>query len=539
VLAWALQLCDLLTYLHTREVPVVVGDLKPANLVLRPDTTLALVDLGAAHTLTRRPPRTPRPRHGTPGYAPPEQLGSWGYDERADVFALAATCYELLTGLDAAAAPLQFDLDRLDRAAPRLASALRTALALDAAQRCPSAAALRSRLGAPLAAQPLFLGGGVALGSWRDLATVAQRNPRLIEPAVSNGALERWLATHPDSALGSLRYSLRAVQRAAPRQAPLASLLSAMAPAEGTALLQFSPARLDLGAIPLRSWRIWGRAQSIALHNASLVPQRWELLCPAQPDAEIRALVGGKPQRQAAGVLGAGESVQVELVAMGAAGRRSGELRLRCGTHSWVLPWSATAGPGVPVGNRQVARLDDLDFTRPDLVPALEALLTQGSLARWLRATGRKPLAAEVDAAMARRPDELARRLLIARVLHSVAPDRFPNLALRGLERTGGHPLIAGEPSYVLIELDSQGAHPLPVVCRSHCGWAQVAAVPTVLVPGTTGYISIRLSPPRSTRGAQPVALELSVGALSLALVLPTQVAPEGWWQRLRRIITG
>lgn len=76
VQVWAAHLCDLLTYLHTREPPVVVGDLKPANLVRRPDGSLALIDLGAAHTLTRRPPRASRPRHGTPGYAPPSNLGA-------------------------------------------------------------------------------------------------------------------------------------------------------------------------------------------------------------------------------------------------------------------------------------------------------------------------------------------------------------------------------------------------------------------------------------------------------------------------------
>ncbi|MBX0328003.1 protein kinase [Oscillochloris sp. ZM17-4] len=120
VLAWAAQLCDLLTFLHTRPAPVVCGDIKPANLILRPDGGLALIDLGATTTLTRRPPRKPRPRHGTPGYAPPEQLAARSYDERSDVFSLAVTCYELLTGLDPALAPLQFDLARLDRAAPRL-----------------------------------------------------------------------------------------------------------------------------------------------------------------------------------------------------------------------------------------------------------------------------------------------------------------------------------------------------------------------------------------------------------------------------------
>lgn len=536
VLEWAKRLCDLLTYLHTRDVPTIAGDLKPANLVVRADQTLALIDLGAAHTLTRRPPRKPRPRHGTPGYAPPEQLGSWGYDERADVFALAVTCYELLTGLDPTNAPLQFELDRLDRVAPRMAPALRWALELDQGRRCPTAAVLRARLGSPAPVAPLLLGAGVALTDGRDLAEVIRRAPRLIEPAISNGALEHWLATSPDSTLGALRYSLRVAQRAAPpRRPPIETLLTAMAPAEGSPLLQFDPPRLQLGEVPLKSWRIWGRPQPLALHNTALAPLRWELASPARRDAEVRLLVDGKPQRQAGGVIAPGERVRIEVVAMAAAGPRSGELQLRCGRHSWALPWEATGRAGVPVAGRHVARLEELDFGRPDLVPALEQLMAQGALARWLRATGRRALAVEVDAALARGPGELEGRLVLGRVLHTLAPARFPALRLRGLEHAA-RPIIAGEPTYTLFQVDNLGGQPCPLVWRCHTSWARVAASPTSLGPGETGQISVRLHPPRSLRGPQPVALELEAGALPLNVVLPVQVSPDGFWQRLKRL---
>jgi hypothetical protein len=540
VLALAAQLCDLLTYLHTRDPAVVVGDLKPANLILRPEGALALVDLGAAQTLTRRPPRKPRPRHGTPGYAPPEQLAGRGHDERGDLFALAVTCYELLTGLDPATAPLQFDLERLDRAAPRLAPALRWALALDLAQRCPSAAALRSRLGAPVPATPLLLGAGVAIADGRDLNAVVQRSPRLIEPAVSNGALEAWLAAHPDATLGSLRHAVRAAVRAAPpRQAPLDTLLMAMAPPDGSKLLQYAPERLDLGDVPLRSWRIWGRPATLLLQNGTFTPLRWEVTSPAHPDADVRVLVQGKPQRSASGVVGAGEQLRLEVVAMAASGPRAGALQLRCGKHTWQVPWEAAGRPGVPVGSRHIARLEDLDLGRPDLVPALETLLTQGSLARWLRATRHKALAAELEAAMARGPDELGRRLLVSRLLHDLAPDRFPLLRVRGLEQLGGRPITAGEPAYALLELDNLGPTAVPLFCRSHTPWASVAALPAAVGPLETAGLSVRLHPPHVLRGPQPVALDLRAGDLPLQLVLPLQVAPERWWQRLRRLITG
>ena len=537
VLAWAVQLCDLLTYLHTREVPIVVGDLKPANLVLRPDGVVALIDLGAAHTLPRRPPRKPRPRHGTPGYAPPEQLGSWGHDERADIFALAVTCYELLTGLDPATAPLQFDFERLNHAAPRLAPALRRALDLDPDRRCPTAAALRSGLSAPTSAPPLRLGAGVALNTRRDLDEVVRHAPHLIEPAVSNGGLERWLATHPDATMGTLRYALRvALRDAPPRRPPLDTLLAAMAPAKGSPLLHFDPPRLELGEVPLKRWRIWGRAQPLVLRNLALAPLRWELSSPACSDAEVRVLVAGKPERQAAGVIAPGEKLRLEVVAMAAAGPQAGDLQLRCGRHGWAIPWAATGRAGVPIGARHVARLEDLDLTRPDLVPALEQLMLQGGLVRWLRATGQRPLAAEVDAAMDRSPDELARRLLIGRILNTLAPASFPTLRLRGLDLATARPLNSGEASYAHIELDNLGAYACPLIWRSHTPWAQVVASPAALGPHATGQIVVYLHPPHTLHGPHAVALELMAGALPLALILPVQISPEGFWQRVRRI---
>lgn len=533
---WAAQLCDLLTYLHTRPTPVVCGDLKPANLILRPDGSLALVDLGAASTLTRRPPRTARPRHGTPGYAPPEQLGSWGHDERADVFSLAVTCYELLTGLDPAAAPLQFDLERLDRVAPRLAPALRWALELDRERRCPTAAALRSRLGSPVPAPPLALGYGVSLRDSRDLSAVLLRHPGLLEPVVVSGELEIWLARQPDPSLGTLRYALRAA-RAGARRSPLDALLTAMAPARGSPLIDVTPDRLRLGDVPLKSWRVWGRPTPITLHNTALTPLRWELECPQQPDAELRVLAGGKPARSASGALAPGAKIRLEIVAMGASGPRQGALTLRCGQHSRSIPWEAVARAGLPVGGQHVARLEELDLGRADLVPALEAMLVQGALARWLRATGRRPLAAELDAAMKQKPDELARRLLVSRVLHELAPERFPLLRVRGLDLAAARPLPAGQPSRLLIELENLGAHPVAVAWRSRCPWAElrpsVGAVPAF---GRQPF-AIQLSPPPDLNGAHAIALDLVAGALPLTLALPLQISAERWWQRLRRML--
>jgi serine/threonine protein kinase len=74
-------------------------DLKPANLLLRtdgPGQRLMVADLGVAKAMLHASGLT----HvvGTPAYMAPEQATGGGVDERADVYALAAVTYQLLTG---------------------------------------------------------------------------------------------------------------------------------------------------------------------------------------------------------------------------------------------------------------------------------------------------------------------------------------------------------------------------------------------------------------------------------------------------------
>lgn len=93
--SWMIQICEILTYLHTRSPAVVHADLKPANLYCLSDGRILLLDFGAAFLAGR----TPGIYFGTEVFASPEQKkGGEDLDCRSDLYSLGATMYFLLTG---------------------------------------------------------------------------------------------------------------------------------------------------------------------------------------------------------------------------------------------------------------------------------------------------------------------------------------------------------------------------------------------------------------------------------------------------------
>jgi len=99
-LNWISQIASALNYLHNQKPPVIHRDIKPANIRIRSDGTAFLVDFGLVKVYDPHMRTTIGARAVTPGYSPPEQYGHGKTDPRTDIYALAATLYTLLTGLE-------------------------------------------------------------------------------------------------------------------------------------------------------------------------------------------------------------------------------------------------------------------------------------------------------------------------------------------------------------------------------------------------------------------------------------------------------
>ena len=168
VLKCVLPIAEALAHAHAHGV--VHRDVKPANILLRRSGTPLLADFGLARDLEAPTLTRSGDFAGTPHYMAPEQIeaGSGVIDGRADVFALGATLYELLTlrrafeGPSTAAVIAQ--VLRCDPQAPRrlgqqlpgdLLAVLDKALQKSPIERYPSMAAMAGDLRALLQLRPV------------------------------------------------------------------------------------------------------------------------------------------------------------------------------------------------------------------------------------------------------------------------------------------------------------------------------------------------------------------------------------------------
>lgn len=107
VIEWSKQLCDVLGYLHSRKPPIIYRDMKPANVMLKPDGNISLIDFGTAREFKSSSVEDTTCL-GTQGYAAPEQYGGHGQtDARTDIYCLGATMYHLVTGHNPSTPPYE------------------------------------------------------------------------------------------------------------------------------------------------------------------------------------------------------------------------------------------------------------------------------------------------------------------------------------------------------------------------------------------------------------------------------------------------
>ncbi|GIW01180.1 serine/threonine-protein kinase [Roseiflexus sp.] len=147
VARWAVQLCEVLSYLHNQQPePIVFRDMKPSNVMVTSDDRIVLIDFGIARSLVR----TRGTVIGTEGYSPPEQYKGIA-EPQSDLYALGATLHHLLTASDPRTeTPFTFHerpLRQLNpQISPEFAAVIEKALSYDMKTRWASADEMRLAL---------------------------------------------------------------------------------------------------------------------------------------------------------------------------------------------------------------------------------------------------------------------------------------------------------------------------------------------------------------------------------------------------------
>lgn len=149
VLHYADQLCDVLTYLHQHNPPIIFRDLKPTNVMVTKEGHVYLIDFGIARFFKEGQAQDTI-MLGSPGYAPPEQHGIRQTNPRSDLYALGATLHCCLTNRDPYHSADRFTFAPVRQLNPQVPEALdqliARLLALDENQRPASALEVKQAL---------------------------------------------------------------------------------------------------------------------------------------------------------------------------------------------------------------------------------------------------------------------------------------------------------------------------------------------------------------------------------------------------------
>jgi len=231
VLGWARQLCSAISYLHSQRPPIIFRDLKPSNIMVSRAGEIKLIDFGIARVFA--PGRTRDTQVlGTPGYAPPEQYGKAQTDARADIYALGATLFQLLSGYDPANTPFALPPlhTRTPNVAPHVQLAIERATKLDRDARYQTIAAFDQDLLRPAG---FYFRTGECAHNRDELVAICLRQPAEAAEHLYSGRVEGWLRAWGES--GAAASAGRAVRANADRAAGLHAFIASINDLKGRA----------------------------------------------------------------------------------------------------------------------------------------------------------------------------------------------------------------------------------------------------------------------------------------------------------------
>jgi tRNA A-37 threonylcarbamoyl transferase component Bud32 len=138
----AVQMCDILDYLHGLTPPIVHRDFTPDNLILQDDLKLKLVDFNVAHELEASKTATVVGKHA---YIPPEQFRGKPLPQ-SDIYALGCTMFYLLTAQEPEPITQSDPRHHRPDSSENVATIIKRATDLDPSRRYANAAEMRAEI---------------------------------------------------------------------------------------------------------------------------------------------------------------------------------------------------------------------------------------------------------------------------------------------------------------------------------------------------------------------------------------------------------